>query len=103
MIGATQGPQNRAFQYGEILPNVGPIYDISPRMSIYANYSRGLQVPSTDLLYNSFFYPAGSDRAEPDAGNDRQYRRRHSLPVEPDPGPAFGLVHGLQEPDRPGL
>jgi iron complex outermembrane receptor protein len=61
----TQGPQNRVFHYDAILPNLGLVYDISPRMSIFANYSRGLQVPSTDLLYNSFFYPAGSDRASP--------------------------------------
>jgi iron complex outermembrane receptor protein len=60
-----QGPQNRRFTYNEILPNLGFVYDISPRMSIFANYSRGLQVPSTDLLYNSFFYPVGSDRANP--------------------------------------
>jgi iron complex outermembrane receptor protein len=63
--GPTQGPQNRVFHYSKILPNLGLIYDITPRMSIYANYSRGLQVPSTDLLYNSFFYAVGSDRASP--------------------------------------
>lgn len=61
----TQGPQNRVFHYNKILPNLGLIYDITPRMSLYANYSRGLQVPSTDLLYNSFFYPVGSSRASP--------------------------------------
>jgi iron complex outermembrane recepter protein len=65
LTGPTQGPQNRTFHYSEILPNLGLIYDISPRMSLYANYSRGLQVPSTDLLYNSFFYAPGSDRASP--------------------------------------
>jgi iron complex outermembrane receptor protein len=61
----TQGPQNRVFKYDAILPNLGLVYDFSPRMSLFANYSRGLQVPSTDLLYNSFFYPVGSDRAQP--------------------------------------
>jgi iron complex outermembrane receptor protein len=61
----TQGPQNRIFHYSKILPNIGLIYDLTPRASIYANFSRGLQVPSTDLLYNSFFYPVGSSRASP--------------------------------------
>jgi iron complex outermembrane recepter protein len=65
VLAPVQGPQRRVFNYNEILPNVGAVYDIAPRMSIFANYSRGLQVPSTDLLYNSFFYPAGSDRASP--------------------------------------
>ena len=62
---ATQGPQNRVFHYSEILPNVGVIYDLTPRASIFANYSRGLQVPSTDFLYNSFFYPIDTPQARP--------------------------------------
>jgi iron complex outermembrane receptor protein len=65
VLAPVQGPQRRVFNYSEILPNVGAVYDIAPRTSIFFNYSRGLQVPSTDLLYNSFFYPAGSDRASP--------------------------------------
>ena len=60
-----QGPQNRVFHYNAILPNVGAVFDISPRTSIYASYSRGLQVPSTDFLYNSFFYPVGTPQAQP--------------------------------------
>jgi iron complex outermembrane receptor protein len=61
-----QGPQNRVFHYSEILPNVGAVYDIAPRMSVFANYSRGLQVPSTDLLYNSFFYAPTTAQARPE-------------------------------------
>jgi iron complex outermembrane recepter protein len=63
--GPTQGPQKRNFHYNEILPNVGLIYDLMPRLSLFANYSRGLQVPSTDLLYNSFFYPTTVPQAQP--------------------------------------
>jgi iron complex outermembrane receptor protein len=62
----TQGPQHRVLHYSDVLPNVGLIYDLMPRMSIFANYSKGLQVPSTDNLYNSFFYPAGTDQARPE-------------------------------------
>src|SRR6185295_6745319 len=57
VLAPVQGPQRRVFHYSEVLPNVGAVFDVAPRMSIFANYSRGLQVPSTDLLYNSFFYP----------------------------------------------
>jgi len=61
-----QGPQQRVLKYNAILPNIGAIYDVAPRWSVYASYSRGLQVPSTDLLYNSFFYPVGTAQAEPE-------------------------------------
>jgi iron complex outermembrane receptor protein len=66
VLAPVQGPQRRVFNYNEILPNLGAVYDVAPRTSIFANYSRGLQVPSTDLLYNSFFYPASSDAAQPE-------------------------------------
>ena len=61
----SQGPQNRVFHYNAVLPNVGLVYDLTPRMSIFANYSRGLQVPGTDNLYNSFFYPVTTAQARP--------------------------------------
>jgi iron complex outermembrane receptor protein len=60
-----QGPQERTFHYHKILPNVGAIFDIAPHTSIFANYSRGIQVPGTDNLYNSFFYPVDNARAQP--------------------------------------
>jgi iron complex outermembrane receptor protein len=41
------------------------VFDVAPRFSVFANYSRGLQVPSTDLLYNSFFYPPTTAQAKP--------------------------------------
>jgi iron complex outermembrane receptor protein len=60
-----QGPQRRVLKYNDILPNVGAVYDLTPRMSVFANYSKGLQVPSTDNLYNSFFFPANTAQAKP--------------------------------------
>ncbi|WP_395613093.1 TonB-dependent receptor [Allosphingosinicella sp.] len=62
-----QGPQNRVFHYNAVLPNIGLVYDLTPRMSVFANYSRGLQVPGTDNLYNSFFYPITTAQARPRA------------------------------------
>ena len=66
MLAPVQGPQRRVFHYNEILPNLGAVFDITPRMSLFANFSRGLQVPSTDLLYNSFFFPTTTAQAQPD-------------------------------------
>ncbi len=60
-----QGPQTRTFKYNKLLPNLGLTYDITNRASIFANYSQGLQVPRTDSLYNSFYFPAATDQANP--------------------------------------
>ncbi|HET9639097.1 MAG TPA: TonB-dependent receptor [Allosphingosinicella sp.] len=60
-----QGPQQRIFKYDALLPNVGFTYDFMPRMSVFANYAKGLSVPSTDNLYNSFFFAPGTAAAAP--------------------------------------
>jgi len=58
-------PQKRKFKYDKLLPNVGLIYDVTRQLSVFANYSKGLSVPSTDNLYNSFFFPLIADAAHP--------------------------------------
>jgi iron complex outermembrane receptor protein len=60
-----QGPQRRVFKYDALLPNVGFTYDFMPRMSVFANYAKGLSVPSTDNLYNSFFFAPNTAAAQP--------------------------------------
>lgn len=61
-----QGPQQRVLKYDDILPNVGLVFKPNNQMSIFANYSKGLQVPGTDALYNSFFFAANTPSARPD-------------------------------------
>ena len=51
-----QGPREVTYNFEEILPNVGFIFDLTPQASLFANYARGLSVPSTDNLYNSLFF-----------------------------------------------
>jgi iron complex outermembrane receptor protein len=58
-------PQKRRFTYHKLLPNVGGIYDITGQLSAFANYSKGLSVPSTDNLYNSFFFPKDTTAGDP--------------------------------------
>jgi len=58
-------PQQRIFSYSRALPNVGMTFKITPDVSVFANYSKGLQVPGTDNLYNSFFFPIDKDAAHP--------------------------------------
>ncbi|NWP15571.1 TonB-dependent receptor, partial [Escherichia coli] len=59
----TQGPQQRILNYRRVLPNIGYTWSLTPQVDVFGNYSKGLQVPGTDNLYNSFYFPAGSDRA----------------------------------------
>jgi iron complex outermembrane receptor protein len=60
-----QGPQQRVFKYNKLLPNVGFTYDFMPRASVFANYAKGLSVPSTDNLYNAFFFAPSLSAASP--------------------------------------
>lgn len=60
-----QGPQQRVFKYDALLPNVGFTYDFMPRASVFANYAKGLSVPSTDNLYNAFFFAPTTAGASP--------------------------------------
>jgi iron complex outermembrane receptor protein len=65
VISGWSPPQKRKFKYDKLLPNIGAIYDIVPELSVFANYAKGLSVPSTDNLYNSFFFPLIADQAQP--------------------------------------
>lgn len=63
----TQGAQHRVLNYKYVLPTFGYVADIAPQLSMFGNYSKGVQVPGTDNLYNSFYYPVGFDAANPKA------------------------------------
>jgi iron complex outermembrane recepter protein len=60
------GPQGRIFNYNRILPNAGFVFDLTNKASLFFNYSKGIQVPGTDNLYQAFFYPRDNDAARPD-------------------------------------
>lgn len=62
---AIQGPQQRVLKYDDILPNLGFVYKFGDHYSLFANYSKGLQVPGTDALYNSFFFAPNTPSARP--------------------------------------
>ncbi|THD34788.1 MAG: TonB-dependent receptor [Sphingomonas sp.] len=58
-------PQSRTYRYNRVLPNIGLTYKFGGGATVYVNYSKGLQVPGTDNLYNAFYYPVGSAQAKP--------------------------------------
>ncbi len=62
---AYAAPQQRVLDYNKVLPNAGITFDLTPALGIFANYSKGMQVPGTDNLYQSFYFAADSDAANP--------------------------------------
>ncbi|EPR16029.1 hypothetical protein M527_22765 [Sphingobium indicum IP26] len=62
---AVQGPQQRIFKYDKLLPNAGFIFNATQALDIFGNYSKGLQVPGTDNLYQSFYYDPANPNANP--------------------------------------
>lgn len=65
LSGSWSPPQRRVLKYDKLLPNIGAIFDITPRISAFASYAKGLSVPGTDALYDSFFFPEDSPAAQP--------------------------------------
>ncbi|KPH59610.1 TonB-dependent receptor [Novosphingobium sp. ST904] len=64
------GPDNRVFNYNRVLPQAGFTFDVAPNASLYFNYSKGLQVPGTDNLYNSFFFDEGVVKPKPETSDN---------------------------------
>ncbi len=60
-----QPPQRRVLKYDKFLPNVGAIFDVTNRISVFGSYAKGLSVPGTDALYDSFFFDEGTPQAKP--------------------------------------
>ena len=57
-------PRDVKYKYDKLLPNVGFTYSVTPEASVFANYAKGLSVPSTDNLYNSLFF-TGAEAGTP--------------------------------------
>ena len=56
-------PQSRKLKYDKLLPNVGAVFKITPQVSVAGSYAKNVSAPSTDALYNAFYFPADSDAA----------------------------------------
>ena len=55
----------RQYTYNRVLPNAGATYKFGGGFTAYVNYSKGLQVPGTDNLYQDYFYAANNPAANP--------------------------------------
>lgn len=58
-------PEHRTFHYSKVVPQAGFTYKIEGPFSLFGNYSKNIQVPGTDNLYNSFGFAEGTDAAKP--------------------------------------
>lgn len=58
-------PQSRRYTYNRVLPSAGLTFQATDTVSVYGNYSKGLQVPGTDNLYNAFYFPVGTVQSTP--------------------------------------
>jgi iron complex outermembrane receptor protein len=58
-------PGQRILHYNKVLPSGGLTYDLVRHVELFANYSKSIQVPGTDNLYNAFGVPADSQAANP--------------------------------------
>ena len=58
-------PGHRVLKYHKFLPDLGAVYNITNQISAFASYTKNISVPSTDNLYNAFYFPAGTANAKP--------------------------------------
>ena len=91
-------PQSRTYRYNRVLPNVGLTYKFGGGATAYINYSKGLQVPGTDNLYNAFYFPLGSPQAKPVPETSDNFDARFPLHDQQDPGVRGPVVHPLHQP-----
>ena len=63
-------PVSKTFKYHKLLPQAGATYDFTSAISAYASYSKGMQVPGTDNLYQSLGFPNGSANPSPETTNN---------------------------------
>ncbi|MBB3358475.1 MULTISPECIES: TonB-dependent receptor [unclassified Novosphingobium] len=54
-------PQRRTYNYNAVLPSLGVTYDLPSAGQIFFNYSKGMSVPQTTSLYQSFYFANGSN------------------------------------------
>lgn len=76
-------PQSRNLDYDKLLPNVGLTFAITPEVTVAGSYSKNISVPSTDTLYNAFYFPADSDAAYrvPETTDSFDASLRYSTPT----------------------
>jgi iron complex outermembrane receptor protein len=85
-------PQFRQFTYNKALPSAGFQYKFSGGFQVYGSYSKGLQVPGTDNLYQSFYYPVGVQSPVPEVTDNFDAGIRYTTSkIQAQVGPWYSL------------
>lgn len=74
-------PGFRQFTYSKLLPSAGVTYKLGGGLQAYASYSKSMQVPGTDNLYNTFFFKpgtVGATSADPETTDNFDVGLRYS-------------------------
>lgn len=85
-------PQFRQFTYNKVLPSGGFQFKFNNGFQIYGSYSKGLQVPGTDNLYQAMYYPAGAQDPKPEVTDNFDAGVRYtSSKIQAQVGPWYSL------------
>ncbi|WP_084456024.1 TonB-dependent receptor [Novosphingobium rosa] len=60
-----QAPQSRHYNFNRVLPSAGFTFKVIPSTSLFFDYSQGIYVPSTDMLYDAFAFQSTDARSTP--------------------------------------
>jgi iron complex outermembrane receptor protein len=71
-------PTKRTLKFHKLLPTAGLNFALAPAVSLYANYTKGLQVPGTDNLYQSLGYAANQRQPRPETTDNFDVGVRYS-------------------------
>lgn len=71
-------PKSRDFRYHKLLPTAGVSYDLTSHSTLYASYSKGMQVPGTDNLYQAIIFPEGVGEPKPETTDNFDVGARYT-------------------------
>jgi iron complex outermembrane recepter protein len=92
VVTGAAAPQERKFTYNRVLPSFNFTYKFGGHFTTYGSYSRGIQVPGTDNLYNSMYTPQGVQQPVPEISDNFDAGLRYtSSKIQAEVGPWLTL------------
>ncbi len=71
------GPTKRTYHFNKVLPTAGLNFSVMDHLSVYANYTKGMQVPGTDNLYQSLGFTSGQALPKPETTDNLDIGTRY--------------------------
>jgi iron complex outermembrane receptor protein len=71
-------PTDRTFKYHKLLPTAGLSYDVTNNATVYGSYTKGMQVPGTDNLYQAIIFPEGVGEPKPETTDNFDLGARYT-------------------------